>query len=42
LAGSPEDVSDRALVEQNHQMVWDIGKQMLEKGLEERKSIWFG
>lgn len=42
LKGTPEDVSDRALVEQNHQMIWDIGKQMIEKGLEKRKSIWFG
>ncbi len=42
LEGSPEDASDRGLVERNHQMVWDIGKQMIEKGLERRKSIWFG
>ncbi len=42
LEGSPEDVSDRALVKRNHQMVWDIGRQMLETGLEQRKSVWFG
>ncbi len=42
LTGGPEDVDDRVLVERNHQMVWDIGMQMLEKGLEQRKSVWFG
>jgi len=42
LEGSPEDVSDRDLVERNHQMVWDIGTKMLEEGLEQRKSVWFG
>jgi len=42
LKGSPEDVSDRALVDQNHQRVWDIGMRMLEKGLKRRKSVWFG
>jgi 1-acyl-sn-glycerol-3-phosphate acyltransferase len=42
LEGGPEDVSDRALVERNHRMVWDIGNRMLENGLEQRKSVWFG
>lgn len=41
LEGGPGDVSDHDLVEKNHQMVWDIGKQMLEKGLEQRESIWY-
>ena len=42
LEGSPADVSDRALVERNQRMVWEEGMQMLEKGLERRKSVWFG
>ena len=42
LEGGPEDAGDRDLVEQNHRMVWDIGTQMLEEGLERRRSIWFG
>jgi len=42
LEGGPEDVSDRALMEKNHQMVWDIGTQMIKNGLERRKSVWFG
>jgi len=42
LEGGPEDVSDRALVERNHRMVWDMGMEMLEKGLERRRSVWFG
>jgi len=42
LEGSPEDISDRTLVERNHQRVWNIGRQMLKKGLEHRKSVWFG
>lgn len=42
LEGGSEDVEDRGLVERNHQMVWDIGRQMIEEGLGRRKSIWFG
>ena len=42
LQGGPEDVSDHALVERNHQMIWDMGRQMIETGLEKRKSVWFG
>ncbi|RJP85581.1 MAG: acyltransferase family protein [Desulfobacteraceae bacterium] len=42
LEGTPEDVADRAMVKRNHRMVWAIGTQMLEKGLEQRDSIWFG
>lgn len=42
LKGSPDDVFDRALVEENHQKVWGIGTQMIEEGLEKRNSIWFG
>lgn len=41
LEGGSKDVSNRALVEKNHQMIWDIGRQMIKKGLEQRESIWF-
>jgi 1-acyl-sn-glycerol-3-phosphate acyltransferase len=42
LEGGPEDVADRALVERNQRMVWDMGREMIEKGLEQRRSVWFG
>lgn len=42
LEGGPADVADRARVERNHRMVWNMGKEMIEKGLEQRRSVWFG
>lgn len=42
LEGGPDDLSDRDLVKKNHAMVWDIAKKMIEKGLEKRRSVWFG
>jgi 1-acyl-sn-glycerol-3-phosphate acyltransferase len=42
LDGGPEDAADRALVRRNHQMVWDMGMEMIENGLKQRRSLWFG
>ncbi len=42
LEGQPKDAEDRAVVDRNHQLVWQMGQQMLADGLARRESIWFG
>lgn len=42
LEGKPKDAEDQAVVDHNHQLVWQMGQQMLADGLARRESIWFG
>ncbi len=42
LEGEPKDADDQALVERNHQRLWQLGHKMLDQGLSRRKSLWFG
>lgn len=42
LKGGVEGVADKALVRRNHQRVWNIAKGMLDTGLKQRKSVWWG
>jgi 1-acyl-sn-glycerol-3-phosphate acyltransferase len=42
LEGGPEAADDPAFVQRNHEHLWEIGHQMLEDGLNARKSVWLG
>lgn len=42
LEGGPDDAEDDDVVNRNHELVWERGQQLLDDGLNKRKSIWFG
>ncbi len=42
LDGGPEDANDETLVAANHDRLWRLGQHMLNEGLRQRQSIWFG
>ena len=42
LEGRAEAADDPAFVQRNHERLWELGHQMLDDGLNARKSIWLG
>ena len=42
LEGGPEAAEDPDFVQRNHEMLWERGHEMLDQGLDARKSIWLG
>jgi 1-acyl-sn-glycerol-3-phosphate acyltransferase len=42
LEGGPAGAEDTALVERNHERLWLRGQAMLDEGLRQRRSVWWG